>query len=57
MKKQDKEIWYGCRNCSYVPPADKKQSNENWQVYKPGKCPKCGEEMNFNIGNKPSING
>ena len=30
-----------CQDCGEEAPIDKKQSNENWTVYK-NKCDKCG---------------
>jgi predicted RNA-binding Zn-ribbon protein involved in translation (DUF1610 family) len=43
------EMWFGCPKCGLKPERDEKKSNENWNVYTPGKCPKCNTEMRLNF--------
>jgi len=51
-KKSKIEMWFGCYDCNYEPKRDESQSNNNWNVFKPGKCPDCGEEMKINFDRK-----
>ena len=52
MGKAKNKMWFGCPNCKHEPPQDEKQSNENWNVFTSGKCPKCGTEMKLNFVSK-----
>ena len=48
-----KAMWFGCKSCLYSPLTDKR-STENWDVYTPGLCPRCGEEMRIHFEQPPA---
>lgn len=48
-KKAQENFWYGCDDCQYEPSKNDEMSNENWNVYDCGKCPKCGKQMGIHI--------
>lgn len=47
--KMQESFWFGCDDCQYEPSKDEKASNENWNVYDYGKCPKCGKQMDIHV--------
>jgi hypothetical protein len=42
MKKPKLEIKSKCNKCGKPQPIDKKESNENWKVYKANQKCECG---------------
>jgi len=53
-RKAKEKMWFGCKPCLYEPERDEKQSTENWSVYIPGPCPKCGAEMRIQFEEPPA---
>jgi hypothetical protein len=52
-RKAKARTWFGCKPCLYTPRRNEKQSSENWSVYSPGKCPKCGAKMRMHFETPP----
>ena len=54
MRQKAMEMWFGCPKCLFKPEQDQEKSNQNWNVFTTGNCPKCGIEMRINFNNKKS---
>jgi len=51
MKKPKQEIKFVCSDCGKEAEKDKKQSNENWNVFPNVPCKYCGGKMKLDIFN------